>query len=123
MNADEATIRVAMAMHRLSGRADTWDEPAQNWQLGFEKMDGGEGESYSSAADLEVCRGYPADAYLLDAYVLVKKVERVQLGITIYSREKIYRHRLFVAGGLRPENVADAIATTGCAVDTASGVE
>ena len=80
--------------------------------------------SVRDADSLAAIRGYPADAYLLDAAVP---------GLEGGSGQGWDHHLLigqdlgrpiFLAGGLRPENVADAIAgLRPWAVDAASGIE
>ncbi len=78
-----------------------------------------------SEADLEKISLYPSEWILLDSYV------PGQYGGTglkpnweIASRAKDYGKKVFLAGGLKPENVQLAIATVQpYAVDVASGVE
>ena len=75
-------------------------------------------------ADLERLEGFPAFAYLLDA-----RVEGMHGGtgrtIDWQLARKAARHgRILLAGGLTPENVAEAVrAARPWGVDTASGVE
>ncbi|MBN8524184.1 MAG: phosphoribosylanthranilate isomerase [Planctomycetes bacterium] len=77
-----------------------------------------------SAADLDRVRGYPADAYLLDA-----AVAGAHGGTGTAWDHGLLAGRdlgapVILAGGLRPGNVAAAIAAVRpWAVDTASGVE
>lgn len=76
------------------------------------------------AADLDRIAGYPADAYLLDAYVPGQAGGTGQAWDHRLLAERSLDRPVILAGGLRPDNVAAAIAS--CrpwAVDTASGVE
>ncbi len=78
-----------------------------------------------SEADLEKISLYPTEYILLDSYV------PGQYGGTglrpnwdLASRAKDYGKKVFLAGGLKPENVQLAIATVQpYAVDVASGIE
>ena len=73
----------------------------------------------------DAAAAYPADAVLLDAYVAG---EWGGTGHTfdwaLARRTRVAVPRLFLAGGLRPENVAEAVAAVRPhAVDVCSGVE
>jgi phosphoribosylanthranilate isomerase len=76
------------------------------------------------ARDVERCRRYRVEAYLLDAYVPEK---RGGTGATFnweLAREAAAFGPIILAGGLNPENVAEAIRVAQpYAVDVASGVE
>jgi phosphoribosylanthranilate isomerase len=75
-------------------------------------------------ADLKELDRYDADAFLLDAYV------KGQLGGTgqtfdwALARQAAHRAKILLAGGLTPDNVAEAVRTARpYGVDVASGVE
>ena len=75
-------------------------------------------------ADLEAIHAYDAWAFLCDAYHPEKyggTGKRIDASlVTPY----VSRRRIFLAGGLRPENVSDALKTVmPFAVDVSSGVE
>ena len=76
------------------------------------------------AADIAALADYPADAVLLDAYV-----DGAHGGTGVrFDHALLATHRpsqpVVLAGGLRPDNVAEAVrATRPFAVDTSSGVE
>jgi phosphoribosylanthranilate isomerase len=79
----------------------------------------------ADATDVARVRGYPADAYLLDA-----KVPGLAGGTgtawdwSLLAAAANLGAPIMLAGGLTPANVAAAIAATApFAVDTASGVE
>lgn len=74
---------------------------------------------------IESVADYPAEAILLDAY---SEQSRGGTGRTfdwsLARRARVLAPRLYLAGGLTPENVGDAIAEVGpFAVDVCSGVE
>jgi len=77
-----------------------------------------------TAADLDAVVGYPADAYLLDAAVPGQAG-----GTGVAWDHHLLRGRhlgrpVVLAGGLGPDNVADAVAAVApFAVDAASGIE
>ena len=77
-----------------------------------------------SAADVAALRGYPAAAYLLDSRV---EGRRGGTGVAFDWRlaASATRHGpIILAGGLTPENVAEAVRTVRpYGVDTSSGVE
>ena len=68
---------------------------------------------------------YPTDAVLLDAYVAGEwggTGHTIDWTLARLTREAV--PRLFLAGGLRPDNIAEAVAAVGpYAVDVCSGVE
>lgn len=73
----------------------------------------------------EAAAGYPTDAVLLDAYVAGEwggTGHTFDWSLARRTRESV--PRLFLAGGLKPENVAEAVAAVRPhAVDVCSGVE
>ena len=75
--------------------------------------------------EVEAAAAYPTDAVLLDAYVAGEwggTGHTFDWSLARRTREAV--PRLFLAGGLRPENVADAVAAVRPhAVDVCSGVE
>ena len=75
-------------------------------------------------ADLEELKGYPAAAYLLDAKVAGKRGGTgVALDWTLAARTTPLG-RIILAGGLTPDNVAEAVRRVRpYAVDVSSGVE
>ncbi len=77
-----------------------------------------------SSADLEGLRGYPAAAYLLDAKVAGKRGGTgVALDWELAARATALG-RIILAGGLTPDNVAEAVRRVRpYAVDVSSGVE
>ncbi len=77
-----------------------------------------------SEADLEALKGYPAAAYLLDAKVAGKRGgSGVALDWALAARATGLG-RIILAGGLTPDNVAEAIRSVRpYGVDVSSGVE
>ena len=75
--------------------------------------------------DVGAAAGYPTDALLLDAYVAGEWGGTGHtFDWTLARRTREAVARLFLAGGLRPENVAAAVAAVRpYAVDVCSGVE
>ncbi len=76
----------------------------------------------------EQALGYPVDAVLLDAFDPLNPNVRGGTGQTCdWSQARLTRElvsKLFIAGGLNPDNVADAVAWVGpYGVDAASGLE
>lgn len=75
--------------------------------------------------DVEGAASYPTDAVLLDAYVAGEwggTGHTFDWALARRTREAV--PRLFLAGGLRPDNVAEAVAAVRpYAVDVCSGVE
>jgi phosphoribosylanthranilate isomerase len=75
--------------------------------------------------DVEDAAAYPTDAVLLDAYVAGEwggTGHTFDWALARRTREAV--PRLFLAGGLRPDNVAEAVAAVRpYAVDVCSGVE
>jgi len=75
-------------------------------------------------ADLDALRGYPAAAYLLDAKAAGKRGGTGVLLDWTLAAQATALGRIILAGGLRPENVAEAIRRVGpYGVDVSSGVE
>jgi phosphoribosylanthranilate isomerase len=77
------------------------------------------------AASLQTLREYPTDAWLLDAYNAEKRGgtgEAFNWDLARQAQE--WGRPIFLAGGLTPENVAEAIrCARPYAVDVSSGVE
>jgi phosphoribosylanthranilate isomerase len=75
--------------------------------------------------DIGAAAAYPTDAVLLDAYIAGEwggTGHTFDWSLARRTREAV--PRLFLAGGLRPDNVADAVAAVSpYAVDVCSGVE
>ncbi|MDQ3571309.1 MAG: phosphoribosylanthranilate isomerase [Actinomycetota bacterium] len=77
-----------------------------------------------TAADLDLARSYRTDFHLLDAYRAGEPGGTGQTFDWDLLRSRRSRSPMILAGGLTPENVADAIeATRSFALDTASGIE
>jgi len=124
VDAAEEAILAAVAATRCTAVQLHGDEPpelAARLRRGFGVI---KAFRIAGAADLERVRGYPADAYLLDAAVAgahggtgTAWDHRLLAGCNLGAP-------IILAGGLNPGNVAAAIAATRpWAVDTASGVE
>jgi phosphoribosylanthranilate isomerase len=77
------------------------------------------------AASLQAVREYPTDAWLLDAYTPGKLGGTGEVFNWDLAREaQAWGRPIFLAGGLTPDNVAEAIRQAGpYAVDVSSGVE
>jgi len=77
------------------------------------------------AASLQVLREYPTDAWLLDAYTPGKLGGTGEVFNWDLAREaRSWGRPIFLAGGLTPENVAEAVRRAQpYAVDVSSGVE
>ncbi len=77
-----------------------------------------------SEADLSQLEKYSVDAFLLDTYVRGKPGGTGQSFDWQLARTAASRAKIILAGGLRPDNVAEAVAAARpYAVDVASGVE
>jgi phosphoribosylanthranilate isomerase len=124
VDADEATILSAASALRCSAVQLHGDEPPELAASLRRRLPLIKAFRIASAADLARVRGYPADAFLLDA-----AVPGAHGGTGV-----VWDHQLLagcdlgapviLAGGLTPDNVAAAIsAAQPWAVDTASGVE
>ncbi len=120
VDADEATICTAMQATVVQLHGAEPPELAERLRARFPVI---KAFAVRDAASLVAVVGYPADAYLLDAAVLG------QVGGTGIG----WDHRLvtglhfdrpwMLAGGLKPENAAAAVATGAWALDVASGIE
>lgn len=124
VDADEASILAALTATRCTAVQLHGDEPPELAERLRARVPVLKAFAIRSAEDLARARGYPADAYLLDAAVP---------GLA-GGTGRAWDHRLLagvdlgapvvLAGGLRPENVGMAIAQVRpSAVDTASGIE
>jgi len=77
-----------------------------------------------SERDIETCPRYHVDAYLLDAYVPGEFGGTGEQFNWALAREAARFGPIILAGGLTPDNVAEAIETAApYAVDVASGIE
>lgn len=124
VDADEDAILAAIAATRCSAVQLHGDEPPELAERLRRRVIVIKAFRIAAAADLERVRGYPADAYLLDAAVAGA---HGGTGTTWDHRLLAGRDLgapLILAGGLTPANVAAAVAAARpWAVDTASGVE
>jgi len=124
VDADEDAILAAIAATRCSAVQLHGDEPPELAERLRRHVIVIKAFRIAAAADLERVRGYPADAYLLDA-----AVAGAHGGTGTSWDHRLLAGRdlgvpLILAGGLTPANVAAAItAARPWAVDTASGVE
>lgn len=120
VDADEAAILAAMQATRCQAAQLHGDEPpelAERLRARFPVI---KAFAVRTAADLARVRGYPADAYLLDAPGggSGEAWDHALLG------EQSLGRPLILAGGLRPDTVAAAVARIRpWAVDVASGIE
>ena len=77
-----------------------------------------------SEEDVRLCRRYRVEAFLLDAFVAGERGGTGQTFPWEIAREAAQFGPIILAGGLSPDNVADAIAAADpYGVDVASGVE
>jgi phosphoribosylanthranilate isomerase len=124
VDAGEDAILAAVAATRCSAVQLHGDEPPELAERLRRRVIVIKAFRIASAADLERVRGYPADAFLLDA-----AVAGAHGGTGTAWDHRLLAGRelgvpLILAGGLTPANVAAAvIAVRPWAVDTASGVE
>lgn len=124
VDAGEDDILAAAAATRCSAVQLHGDEPPELAERLRRRLPVIKAFRIAAAADLDRVRGYPADAYLLDA-----SVPGAHGGTgTVWDHGLIAGRDLgapvILAGGLHPGNVAAAIAVARpYAVDTASGVE
>jgi len=121
---DESTILEAMRISRCTAVQLHGSEPpelAERLRARFPLL---KAFAIASAADLARVRGYPADAYLLDAAVPgVAGGSGVAWDHALLAGQDLGAP-LVLAGGLRPDTVAAAVAAVRpWAVDTASGIE
>lgn len=124
VDADEEAILAAASATRCGAVQLHGDEPPELASRLRRRLPVIKAFRIGSAADLDRVRGYPADAYLLDA-----AVAGAHGGTGTAWDHGLLAGRdlgapVILAGGLRPGNVAAAItAVRPWAVDTASGVE
>lgn len=124
VDAAEDAILAAVAATRCSAVQLHGDEPPELAERLRRRVIVIKAFRIAVAADLERVRGYPADAYLLDA-----AVAGAHGGTGVAWDHRLLAGRelgapLILAGGLTPANVAAAVAAVRpWAVDTASGVE
>jgi phosphoribosylanthranilate isomerase len=124
VDAGEDAILAAVAATRCAAIQLHGDEPPELAACLRRRVTVIKAFRIANAADLERIRGYPADAYLLDA-----AVSGAHGGTGMAWDHGLLAGRdlgapIILAGGLNPANVAAAIAAVRpYAVDTASGVE
>jgi phosphoribosylanthranilate isomerase len=124
VDADEATILAAVAATRCTVVQLHGDEPPELAASLRRRLPVLKAFRIAGPADLDRVRGYPADAYLLDA-----AVAGAHGGTGVAWDHGLLAGRdlgapVVLAGGLTPANVAEAVALARpWAVDTASGVE
>lgn len=124
VDASEETILAAVTATRCAAVQLHGDEPPELAARLRRRLPVIKAFRIASVADLERIRGYPADAYLLDA-----AVPGTHGGTGTAWDHGLLAGRdlgapVILAGGLNPGNVAAAIAAVRpWAVDTASGVE
>jgi phosphoribosylanthranilate isomerase len=124
VDAELAVIRAALRATRADAVQLHGDEPPELARELQREIQVIKAFRVRDAASLDAVAAYPADAYLLDAWV-----EGAEGGTGASWDHRLLADRqwerpLILAGGLRPENVAAAVAATRpWAVDTASGVE
>ena len=121
---DEATILEAMRITRCSAvqlHGDESPELAARLRARFPVL---KAFAIAGAADLARVRGYPADAYLLDTAVPgIAGGSGVAWDHALLAGQDLGAP-IILAGGLRPDTVAAAIARVRpYGVDTASGIE
>jgi phosphoribosylanthranilate isomerase len=123
VNPDEAQVMEAIAACGLNLLQFHGDEPSDFCtQFGLMSVKALRVKDAGSIAALE---NYSTDAFLLDAYSkagLGGTGEKFNWELAIEAHK--YGRPIFLAGGLTPENVADAVKTVSpFAVDVSSGVE
>jgi phosphoribosylanthranilate isomerase len=123
VNPEEALVSRAIAECQLSLLQFHGDEPSEFCtQFGLMSMKALRVKAAESLAALE---NYATDAFLLDAYSksgLGGTGEKFNWDLAIEAQK--YGKPIFLAGGLTPENVADAVRQVRpFAVDVSSGVE
>ncbi|MBA2482773.1 MAG: phosphoribosylanthranilate isomerase [Planctomycetes bacterium] len=123
IDADEATILEAMRVTRCTTIQLHGSEPpelAERLRARFPVI---KAFSVTTAASLAAVRGYPADAYLLDAAAAGAGGSGLAWDHGLASAESFDRP-VILAGGLRPDTVAAAVAQVRpWAVDVSSGIE
>ena len=123
VNASESTVHEAVAACGLTILQFHGDEtPEFCAQFPLMKM---KAFRVKDAESLEALPNYPTDAWLLDAYspaALGGTGERFNWDLAIEARK--FGRPIFLAGGLTPENVAEAVRRVKpFGVDVSSGVE
>lgn len=124
VDADETTIRGVLKATRCTSVQLHGDEPAELASRLRQDLPVVRAARIASVADLERLRGYPADAFLLDAYVAGAHGGTGHAWDHHLLSGIILGAPLVLAGGLSPTTVAAAICSVQpWAVDAASGVE
>ncbi len=124
VDADEATILAALAATRCTAVQLHGDEPPELAASLRRRLPVIKAFRIGSPADLDRVRGYPADAFLLDAAVAGSHGGTGQAWDHAMLAGRDVGVPLILAGGLHPGNVTAAMAEVRpYAVDTASGVE
>lgn len=123
VNPEEAQVMEAIAACNLSLLQFHGDEPSDFCtQFGLMSVKALRVQNAESISALE---NYATDAFLLDAYSksgLGGTGEKFNWDLAVEARK--FNKPIFLAGGLTPENVADAVAQVRpFAVDVSSGVE
>lgn len=124
VDADDLTILEAMRVTRCTAMQLHGNEPPELAERMRKRFPVIKAFAVKNAAALSVVRGYPADAYLLDAAVPgvaggsgVEWDHHLVAGVT-------FDRPVILAGGLNPTTVGPAIAATKpYGVDVASGIE
>ena len=123
VNPDEATVQEAIRACGLSLLQFHGDEPPEFCtQFGVMSV---KAFRVRDAASLQALADYPTDAWLLDAYsqsAMGGTGEKFNWDLALAAGK--HGRPIFLAGGLTPENVAEAVARVRpFAVDVSSGVE
>ncbi len=124
VDADEATILAALSATRCTAVQLHGHEPPELAERLRARVPVIKCFAISDAASLAAVRGYPADAYLLDAAVPGLSGGTGQSWDHRLLAGAVFDRPVVLAGGLKPGNVASACAAVKpWAVDTASGIE